>query len=610
MLRNFVIGTALVAAVSASAATYTVTNVNDSGAGSLRQAILDANGNAGADTIAFNIPGAGVHTIAPTSVLPSVTDQVTIDGYTQPGAAPNTLAIGNDAVILIELDGVNLPIEDALFFSNTSGGSIVRGLAVGRWDHGLVVGSASSVAGCFVGLDATGMATRPNASSGITITSSAGVTIGGPAPADRNVVSANTSNGIWVLSNDDVTIVNNYVGLNAQGTSTIGTQQLGIRISSGSNCIIGGTGGNGNVAGGHWQAFVSSGVYIEGDSHNNQVLGNRLGMSATGSGSAANRHGIYLAASGGISPTNNIIGSAAAPNLIEFNTQRGVTIGGTATAATGNAIRYNSIRQLVAIDLGDDGATANDNLDADTGPNELQNHPVITSATVNGGTIDVSGTLNSTPNSTFNVQVYADASGGCRPGQYEAETTVNTDGSGNGSFNVSFSGSAGWRVGATATNAANSTSEFSTCMLVTSATPPTISIGDVTQAEGDAGTTSFSFAVTLSAPYASAVSVDYATVPGTATAPGDYAVAAGTATITAGQTTTNIQVTVQGDVAFEPDETFSVVLSNPVNGSIADGSGEGTIVNDDPAPPVPSLGTTALIALAMLLGLVAVLRMR
>lgn len=147
-------------------------------------------------------------------------------------------------------------------------------------------------------------------------------------------------------------------------------------------------------------------------------------------------------------------------------------------------------------------------------------------------------------------------------------------------------------------------------MLVTSATPPTISIGDVTQAEGDAGTTSFSFAVTLSAPYASAVSVDYATVPGTATAPGDYAVAAGTATITAGQTTTNIQVTVQGDVAFEPDETFSVVLSNPVNGSIADGSGEGTIVNDDPAPPVPSLGTTALIALAMLLGLVAVLRMR
>src|SRR5262245_56776486 len=71
-------------------ATFVVTNVNNPGAGSLRQAILDANSSSGADTITFNIPGSGVHTIAPTSALPNITEAVTIDGYTQPGASANT----------------------------------------------------------------------------------------------------------------------------------------------------------------------------------------------------------------------------------------------------------------------------------------------------------------------------------------------------------------------------------------------------------------------------------------------------------------------------------------------------------------------------------------
>src|SRR4051812_10932852 len=72
-------------------ATFTVANTNDGGTGSLRQAILDANTTAGADTIAFNIAGAGVRTIAPTLALPPITGPVVIDGYTQPGSRPNTL---------------------------------------------------------------------------------------------------------------------------------------------------------------------------------------------------------------------------------------------------------------------------------------------------------------------------------------------------------------------------------------------------------------------------------------------------------------------------------------------------------------------------------------
>ena len=82
-------------------------NTNDSGIGSLRQAILNADANPGLDTIDFDIPGAGVHTISPASALPTITDPVVIDGYTQPGASPNTLAVGDDAVLLIDLDGGN-----------------------------------------------------------------------------------------------------------------------------------------------------------------------------------------------------------------------------------------------------------------------------------------------------------------------------------------------------------------------------------------------------------------------------------------------------------------------------------------------------------------------
>src|SRR5947209_1999009 len=95
----------ILAAASVTAATFTVTNTNDSGAGSLRQAILDANANPGLDTIAFNIPGAGVQTISPASVLPTITDSVIIDGYSQPGSSANTDPNGFNGTLLIELSG-------------------------------------------------------------------------------------------------------------------------------------------------------------------------------------------------------------------------------------------------------------------------------------------------------------------------------------------------------------------------------------------------------------------------------------------------------------------------------------------------------------------------
>src|SRR5437016_3300871 len=90
------------------AAMFTVTTTDDSGAGSLRQAILDANATPGANVIQFNLPGSGVRTIAPTSVLPDITNRVTIDGYSQPGSSANTLANSNSAVLLVRLDGAGV----------------------------------------------------------------------------------------------------------------------------------------------------------------------------------------------------------------------------------------------------------------------------------------------------------------------------------------------------------------------------------------------------------------------------------------------------------------------------------------------------------------------
>ena len=86
--------------------TYVVANTNDSGPGSLRQAVLDANAATTASTINFDIPGAGVHTIQPLTQLPDITGNITIDGYSQPGSKANDgMSSGDDAVINIEIDG-------------------------------------------------------------------------------------------------------------------------------------------------------------------------------------------------------------------------------------------------------------------------------------------------------------------------------------------------------------------------------------------------------------------------------------------------------------------------------------------------------------------------
>lgn len=170
-------------------ATFTVVNTDDDGAGSLRQAILDANNNSGPDEIRFNIAGSGVHTIRPDIKLPDIQGAVVIDGYTQPGASPNTLAVGNNAVLRIEINGDDAGETSGLVI--TAADCTIRGLVVNGFKKGtsstqgrgiVALGAASTnlvIAGNFVGIDPAGTTAVPNEGNGIFVL--------GPEGSDRGL---------------------------------------------------------------------------------------------------------------------------------------------------------------------------------------------------------------------------------------------------------------------------------------------------------------------------------------------------------------------------------------------------------------------------------------
>ncbi|HEY6045685.1 MAG TPA: hypothetical protein VIU65_03725, partial [Pyrinomonadaceae bacterium] len=176
MLRN---GPSLAAVLMTPAPmlTFTVTNTNDSGSGSLRQAILDANFSAGPDMIVFNIPGAGVHSITPASALPAITDPVTIDGTTQPGFAGSPI---------IELSGAIAGPTNGLDIS--AGSSTVRGLVINQFGNGIFLekDGGNVIEGNFIGTDVTGTQNLGNSVAGVQIAClSANNRIGGTSAGAR-----------------------------------------------------------------------------------------------------------------------------------------------------------------------------------------------------------------------------------------------------------------------------------------------------------------------------------------------------------------------------------------------------------------------------------------
>jgi hypothetical protein len=115
---------------------------------------------------------------------------------------------------------------------------------------------------------------------------------------------------------------------------------------------------------------------------------------------------------------------------------------------------------------------------------------------------------------------------------------------------------------------------------------PTVSVSDVSAAEGDSGSAPASFVVSLSSASGNTVTVHHVTADVTATAPADYTSTSGQVTFAPGETSKTVDVPVRGDRLDEDDETFSVDLSSPTDATIGDGHGVGTIVDDDPAPAI------------------------
>jgi hypothetical protein len=194
------------------AATLTVTTNADSGAGSLRQAMLDSNASAGTlDTIAFAIPGGGVHTITPASALPTITDPVVIDGTTQPGFA---------GMPLVELDGSTAAGTGLMI---TAGSSTVRGLVINRWATGISISGAGQnlVAGNFIGSDASGTLPLGNDTYGVNIVDSPDNLVGGLGVGEGNLIAFNLVRGVHVSGATGNTIRGNAIHSNPIGIDLV-----------------------------------------------------------------------------------------------------------------------------------------------------------------------------------------------------------------------------------------------------------------------------------------------------------------------------------------------------------------------------------------------------
>jgi hypothetical protein len=448
------------AAATSPATTFTVTNTDDSGPGSLRQAILDANANAGSDTIAFDIPGSGVHRITPATALPQISEAVVIDGYTQPGSGVNTDPDATNAVLLIELDGtaaggVGLNIA-------TNGGSTVQGLVINGWSSAAIISSSgpNTIRGNFFGTDPTG--TFAKGDRGMSLSNEN--VVGGTAPADRNLISGHAAAGVYQGGPGSV-IQGNLIGTDATGTLAI-ANGIGIQTGSASGPVGGTAAGAGNVISGN-----GIGILITQGLSNVVVQGNRIGTNAAGTGPLGNGDGIQMNLNGG---TTTIGGLApGAPNVIAYNGNAGVNV--TGNGGSHNAIRGNSIYSNggLGIELGIPGPNSNDPGDADSGSNDLQNFPIIQSVEHLGpqgaGSTRIVARLNSAAATTFDLDFYSNPVCSNFPREFvEGETylgsaQVTTDGNGDAAIDVTLpvATEMGARISATATDPTGNTSEFS-----------------------------------------------------------------------------------------------------------------------------------------------------
>lgn len=414
----------------------------DDGTGNctLRAAIEEANIFGGSDVIEFNIPGNGPHTLNPLgSGLPTITDQLRIDGTSQPG-----YSFGNPRIV-IDGSSSNAGTNGLEVFAD---GCEIRGLVIGGFsednfaDGGIgiriIASSNNQIAENFLGIAADGSTLLPNF-SGINLeATSSNNTIGGTSNNDRNIISGNNDTGILVLVSDANFVRGNFIGTDRSGSTAV-ANFVGIVLASADQNVIGGTSPDfrnlisGNILGavdlinsnntaiqGNYlgsnaagtQAIPNDyGIFVQSLSTNNQIGGTTTGAANLISGNFSmgidlqgdnnivegNLIGTQIDRTNGLANgplginilggSNNRIGGMTdgAGNLIAFHNSEGLRMQSTGSVPSGNQISRNSFmnNMNLGIDLGfgdpaTTGMTPNDNTaeDADTGPNNLQNNAV------------------------------------------------------------------------------------------------------------------------------------------------------------------------------------------------------------------------------------------
>jgi hypothetical protein len=358
--------------------------------------------------------------------------------------------------------------------ANTISGNNSDGIEVTDAVTGIVIKAN------MIGTDVTGTLDRGNSLNGIFLNGADSNTIGGINAVDRNIISGNSSDGIELNADaNGNAIKENYIGTNVFGTVDLGNSAIGVNIVSSDSNTVGGA-ADGNLLSGNNQ----DGVEISTASLSNVVQANAIGLESdfvTPMGNGTN--GIQM---GGTSNNNTVGGDLdTLANHIAFNGGDGITL----SSGTGNLLARNSIHDNVAlgIDLLNDGiVTPNDLDDPDVGANNLQNFPVLTSATSITTFTNVVGSLNSTASTSFNLRFFysdaCDASGNGEGGTYFAGTVVTTNAGGDIAFNANLAGvapSLKW-VTVTATAPGNNTSEFSNCVQIPAMVVDTTSDSNLT----------------------------------------------------------------------------------------------------------------------------------
>ena len=350
----FLIGVGLVAQGVVKGDTFTVINTNDSGSGSLREAIVLSNANPGLDLIAFNIPGPGPHTIQLASPLPELNEEVVIDGYSQPGSQPATDT--SNAVLNIVLDGSSLVwYNQAFLFINVNASNcVIRGLVINNYQrNGILIASEAGgnvIEGNYIGTDYTGTVEKPNIEFGIYVGDSPNNVIGGTTPASRNVISGNGADGILLFrpAASGNRVLGNFIGTDVTGTSFLpnGTRVngVGVRINNAPDNLVGGTAsGSRNVI-----TDINIG---NPDAMNNQVVGNYIGINASGDGPLSDEYidiiGVHIVGAA----SHNVIG----PDNVVSGHDRGVVIwpGSSYNSVRDNYIGTDATGQVLIGNEGD-----------------------------------------------------------------------------------------------------------------------------------------------------------------------------------------------------------------------------------------------------------------